>query len=261
MPNFSQITSLAFGERGLQLQLEGVSVRAPLGVSYLLENITLAVATGERVAVVGPSGAGKTTLLRLLNRLSAPTSGSIYWEGREYGQIPALELRRQVVLVLQESKLLGMTVAEAIAYPLRLRGLKPLEIEQRLNDAMEQLHLPKEWRERTELQLSAGQRQLVAIARALAIQPQILLLDEPTSALDAGRAAQVLQVLAMPAFQQATVLMVNHQLDLAEQFCGRVLHLQGGRLVGDAGVSQIDWGELRSSLIQAEAQQAEEWKE
>lgn len=259
MPNLSQIPSLASGEQRLQLRLEGVSVRTPLGGSYLLENVTFAVAAGEQVAVVGPSGAGKTTLLRLLNRLSTPTSGSIYWEGREYGQIPAIELRRQVVLVLQESKLLGMTVAEAIAYPLRLRGLKSLEIEQRLHDVMEQLHLPKEWRERTELQLSAGQRQLVAIARALAIQPQILLLDEPTSALDAGRASQVLQVLAKQAFPQGTVLMVNHQLELAEQFCGRVLHLQGGRLVEDARSSQIDWGELRSSLIQAQVQQAEEW--
>lgn len=243
------------------LRLDGVNLTTALGSNYLLENLSFTVAAGERVAVVGPSGAGKTTLLRLLNRLISPTSGSIYLENRNYEQIPALELRRQVVLVLQESKLLGMSVAEAIAYPLRLRGLQSPEIEHRLSDWMEQLHIPKEWRERTELQLSVGQRQLVAIARACAIQPHILLLDEPTSALDAGKAAQVLQGFGRLANQQTTILMVNHQLDLAQQFCTRVLHLQGGRLIQDKPSHQIDWLGLRENLIQAEAQQAEEWNE
>jgi D-methionine transport system ATP-binding protein len=110
------------------------------------------------------------------------------------------------------------------------------------------------------LQLSVGQRQLVAIARALLIQPKILLLDEPTSALDAGLASHVLSVLADLALKgKIAILMVNHQLDMAQLFCTRVLYLQNGQLLQDASVAQIDWKQLRETLVQAEAQASQEW--
>ena len=261
MANFSGISSSPLIEEGIpQLQVKKVSVSTPLASKYLLEDISFDVKRGDRVTIVGPSGAGKSTLLRLLNRLSEPATGAIYLENREYKQIPAIALRQNVTLVLQESKLLGMSVREALAYPLKLRGLETSEILKRQNLAIEMLHIPQQWLERTELQLSAGQRQLVAIARAVAIQPQILLLDEPTSALDAGRAHQVLQVLAQLATSdRMTILMVNHQLELAEQFSTRVLHLQDGRLIENAIVSQINWVNLRQSLIEAEVQESQEW--
>ena len=200
-------------------------------------------------------------MLRLLNRLGEPTSGSIYLENQEYRQIPVIQLRQQVPLVLQESKLLGMTVREALEYPLVLRGLPQSQIQQRLSYSIEQLHIPEDWLGKTELQLSVGQRQLVAIARALVIQPKILLLDEPTSALDAGRAFRLLGVLTQVATtSQTTILMVNHQLELAQQFCTRVLYLQDGQLVQDVPNSnQMDWHRLRETLIQAETTAAEEW--
>jgi D-methionine transport system ATP-binding protein len=114
--------------------------------------------------------------------------------------------------------------------------------------------------ERTELQLSVGQRQLVAIARALATQPKILLLDEPTSALDAGLASHVLSVLADLAEKgNLAILMVNHQLDMAQLFCRRILYFQEGQLLQDAPATQIDWKQLRESLVQAEAQAAQDW--
>lgn len=210
--------------------------------------------------MIGPSGAGKTSLLRLLNRLSEPTSGSIYLENQDYRQIPAIQLRRQVMLVPQEPKLLGMTVQQALAYPLTLQKLPPSQIQERLETYREQLHIPAEWLERTELELSVGQRQLVAIARALVIQPKILLLDEPTSALDAGIASHVLGVLADIAQKsEMAVLMVNHQLDMAQLFCTRVLYLQAGQLQQDAPIAQVDWKQLRENLVQAEAQAAQDW--
>jgi D-methionine transport system ATP-binding protein len=244
-----------------QLRLEQVSLSASVGSQYLLKDISFEAFQGDRLAVVGPSGAGKTSLLRLLNRLIEPTAGSIYLEDREYRQIPVIQLRQQVTLVLQESKLLGMTVQEALQYPLALRGLPRSQIQQRLAYSIEQLHIPLEWLEKTELQLSVGQRQLVAIARALAIQPKILLLDEPTSALDAGRASHLLEVLIQLANNsQTTIFMVNHQLELAQQFCTRVLYLREGQLIQDApNSSQMDWNQLRETLLHAEAKAAQEW--
>ncbi|NDJ23056.1 ATP-binding cassette domain-containing protein [Nostoc sp. B(2019)] len=215
---------------------------------------------GERLAIVGSSGAGKTSLLRLLNRLIEPSSGKIYLENQEYRQIPVIQLRQEVTLVLQESKLLGMTVQQALAYPLVLRGLPKQTIQQRVSDWIEQLHIPSEWLGRTELQLSAGERQLVAIARALVTQPKILLLDEPTSALDAATASRVMQVLIqLSQTHQTTILMVNHQLELAQTFCTRLLHLKQGHLWANQSASEINWVNLRESLMQAEAQAAEEW--
>jgi D-methionine transport system ATP-binding protein len=226
----------------------------------ILTDISFEVFKGDRICLIGPSGAGKTSLLRLLNRLSEPTSGAIYLENQDYQKIPVIELRRQVMLVPQEPKLLGMTVREALAYPLVLQQLPKRQIEERLEIIREQLHVPADWLERTELQLSVGQRQLVGIARALVIQPKILLLDEPTSALDAGTASHVLGVLADLAVKgKMAIVMVNHQLDMAQLFCTRILYLQEGQLLQNAPVIQIDWKQLRETLVQAEAQASQEW--
>jgi len=221
----------------------------------ILQDISFDVFEGDRIAVIGASGAGKTFLLRLLNRLSTPTKGNIYLNGQEYGQIPVLELRQQVVLVPQESKLLGMTVQQALAYPLVLRGLSQLTIEQRTSKWREKLKIPDDWLTRTEVQLSAGQRQLVAIARALVIQPQVLLLDEPTSALDAATANGILGIFnQVVQNHKTTIVMVNHQLELAEQFCDRLLHLQQGRLLLNQTNSMVDWSQLQDNIKLAEAE-------
>lgn len=243
-----------------QLRVEGVSLAASLGSQYLLRDISFEVLAGSRLCIIGPSGAGKTSLLRLLNRLNEPTSGAIYLENQNIREIPVIELRRKVVLLLQEPKLLGMTVREALAYPLTLQQLPQRQLQERIEAYRELLHIPADWLERTEVQLSVGQRQLVAIARALLIQPKILLLDEPTSALDAGIAAHVLGVLTDLADRdKMSVLMVNHQLDMGERFCTRVLYLQEGQLLQNISTDQIDWKQLRETLVQAEAQAAQEW--
>ncbi|RAM49713.1 MAG: methionine ABC transporter ATP-binding protein [Hapalosiphonaceae cyanobacterium JJU2] len=226
----------------------------------ILQDISCEVFEGDRIAIVGSSGSGKSYLLRLLNRLSEPTSGKIYLDNQEYHQIPILQLRACVTLVPQESKLLGMTVKDALTYPLVLRGLPKQTIQQRLSHWIEQLHIPDEWLGKTEVQLSGGQRQLIAIARALIIQPQILLLDEPTSALDIGTASHLMAILTQLAqSRQTTVLMVNHQLEMAEIFCDRLLHLQQGRLILNQSATDIDWAKLRESLIQTQTQTTEEW--
>jgi D-methionine transport system ATP-binding protein len=244
-----------------QILFDHVGLNAPLGAYPLLQDISCKIFQGDRVAIVGASGAGKTSLLRLLNRLNEISQGQILFENQELRQIPVLSLRQQITLVPQESKLLGMTVQQTLAYPLTLRKLSKQTIQQRMNTWLEQLHIPLDWLPRTEVQLSVGQRQRVAIARALMLQPKVLLLDEPTSALDAGRGHHLIELLIQTAqTAQITILMVNHQLELAQQFCTHLLYIQQGKLIQDLVADQVDWSGLKQRLIAAEAQEAEEWE-
>lgn len=243
-----------------QLRLDRVSLSTPVGSQYLLKDISLEIGKCDRICLIGASGAGKTSLLRLLNRLSEPSAGTIYFEEKDYRTIPVIQLRQQIVLVQQESKLLGMTVKEALTYPLSLRGLEKAQIQQRILYWSDQLHIPNDWLERTEVQLSVGQRQTIAIARALVTQPKILLLDEPTSALDAGRASQLLQVLTNLAVTgETTIVMVNHQLELAQTFCQRVLYLDGQLIQDLPNTPELDWIKLKDNLVQTEIKAAGEW--
>ncbi|MCU0566261.1 MAG: ATP-binding cassette domain-containing protein [Oculatellaceae cyanobacterium Prado106] len=244
------------------LKLEQVGLKTALGRVDILQDVSFEVERGDRLALLGHSGAGKTSLLRLLNRLSEASQGKIFFDNQNIQQIPPLQLRQQVTLLPQESKLLGMTVQQALSYPLQLRGVPQPKIQQRLTTWTEMLHIPQDWLNRTEVQLSVGQRQWVAIARALIIQPQVLLLDEPTSALDAGRASHLLKILKdLSQAQQMTILMINHQLDLAQSFCTRALQLKRGRLTQDQMAAQMDWVALQQDLQQTELEESQEWDE
>jgi D-methionine transport system ATP-binding protein len=214
------------------LKLSGVGLTDRNGFEKILENISFVVNQGDRVGIMGPSGAGKTSLLRLLNRLAEPSQGVIHFENQPFAEIPVLSLRRQIVLVPQEPKLLGMTVKNSLAYPLELQQLKKNEIHSRIDHYCQKLGIPNEWLERNELQLSVGQRQLVTIARGLIMQPKILLLDEPTSALDADKSEQLINVLIeLSETQGLTIIMVNHQQRLIDQFSSQVLSLSQGQLI------------------------------
>ena len=242
------------------LRFENVALKAPLGPRYLLQSITFSLMEGDRLAIVGPSGAGKTSLLRLMNRLIDPSDGTITYGNRPLTAHSVIDLRQSMPLVLQESRLLGMNVRQSLAYPLTLRKLNAQDIKQRLEKWMERLHLPKEWLDRTEVQLSVGQRQLVAIARALMVQPQMLLLDEPTAALDVGRRSHLVETLV--AYSQATpctMVMVTHDLDIAQEFCTKLLYLANGKIVQHSLRSDIDWQAIKHSLIPAEKEEQAEW--
>jgi D-methionine transport system ATP-binding protein len=242
------------------LRLEQVSLKAGLGSAVVLGPLSLEIKPGEFVGVVGPSGAGKTSLFRLLNRLQSPTVGQLYWDGQSFETWPVTQLRQRVVLMAQESRLLGMTVEAALAYPLQIQGIPPAQVAQRVRHWSTQCQIPPEWLGRSELELSGGQRQRVAIARALLMTPQVLLLDEPTAAQDVGSAKLLLEQVANQVRDRGlTVLMSNHQLEWIEQFCDRVLLLEQGQLQGDWPASSVDWSALRQRIMTAHTSDLAEW--
>jgi D-methionine transport system ATP-binding protein len=244
----------------LLLQLDRINYTPANFTRPILTDISFSLAAGECVILTGVTGAGKSTLLRLINRLTEPTTGQILLEGKNYQTINPVSLRRQVMLVSQEPKLLGMTVKEALTYPLQLQSLGTEEIKQRIVAITEQFQIPADWFDRTELQLSAGQKQIVSIARGLITQPQILLLDEPIANLDYTTAEQVLTTIAnISQAQQMGLIIVNHQLELAAQFSDRLLYLQDGKLLFDRINRDLNWQDIQQQIRGSEDRSNAEW--
>jgi D-methionine transport system ATP-binding protein len=227
----------------------------------ILADISSTVDRGEIILLTGATGAGKSTLLKLINRLQDPTSGSIYLEDRDYRSIDPVSLRRRVMLVSQEPKLLGMNVRDALAYPLQLRGIPADEITQRSIDIAEQLAIPNDLFDRVEAQLSTGQKQLIAIARGMIAQPDILLLDEPIANLDRVNAERLFTAIAhISKSIPITTIAVIHQLELGVQFSNRIWYLQSGRLLLDRSIDTIDLPQLSNQIQEIEKQEIAEWE-
>jgi D-methionine transport system ATP-binding protein len=218
----------------------------------ILQDLSFNVAPQTHLGIIGPSGAGKTTLLRLFNRLSDPSRGQIFWGSQPLNHYPVLKLRQQVMLVPQVPKLLGMTVEQALIYPLKLQERSSAEIQERLQVWLERFRIPSDWLGREQTQLSAGQGQWVCLTRALMASPEVLLLDEPTTGLDVGRIEQLQQILISLS---QTVIMVSHQLDLIAQTCPQLLWLQAGQIFKQAATRELDWETVRQTL---QAQQTAE---
>jgi putative ABC transport system ATP-binding protein len=211
--------------------LEQVTVRR--GGATLLDAVTCQIPSNACTALVGPSGAGKTTLLRLLNRLEEPTRGTVSFGGRPLPALDALALRRQVTLVGQTPVLLTDTVIGD------LRVGHPDLTDDQAAALLERVHLPAATLDRATTGLSGGEAQRVCLARALAIQPRVLLLDEPTSALDAVATAAVERVVRELVATGLTVVLVSHNTPQARRISEQVLVLGGGRLLEQGHTDRV----------------------
>src|SRR5213078_3332977 len=203
-----------------------------------LSDVSLRIDKGEFVVLTGPSGAGKTTLLRLLYRDDLPSEGDIEVLGHDLGRLKrgeVAELRRSIGVVFQDAKLLpGRTVYENVAFVLRVLGTPRREITPRVFDALRRVGLSAR-AQAYPAQLSQGEAQRAALARAIARKPLLLLADEPTGSLDESMAGEVIDIIKDIWARGTTVLFATHQARLEAALHQRTLHLLSGRLVKDEG--------------------------
>ena len=220
------------------IQLHGVSKEYRVGPVKVtaLSDVSFGIEKGEFTVLAGPSGSGKTTLLRLLYRDEVPTEGEIRVAGYELtglrrSKIP--QLRRAIGVVFQDAKLLpGRTVFENVAFVLRVLGAPRREIAPRVIQALKAVGLSVK-AQALPAQLSLGEQQRAALARAVVKEPALLLADEPTGNLDEGIAEEILDLLREIWSRGTTILLATHRATLADQLKRRTLVLDGGRLLKD----------------------------
>jgi cell division transport system ATP-binding protein len=203
-----------------------------------LSDVSFGIGKGEFVVLTGPSGAGKTTLLRLLYREEVPSEGEVQvldYDVAELGRAQVQALRRSIGVVFQDAKLLpGRTVYENVAFVLRVTGTPRRELTARAFDALRAVGLSAR-AQAYPAQLSQGEAQRAALARAIVREPALLIADEPTGNLDEAMAAEVIGVVKDIWATGTTVILATHQSRLASALHRRTLVLEGGRLVKDEG--------------------------
>jgi ABC-type proline/glycine betaine transport system ATPase subunit len=205
--------------RAGKVVLAGVSIRLPVGASSLL----------------GPSGSGKSTLLRLLNRLADPDSGRVAYEGKDVREHDPLALRREVCLVPQLPALIDGTVHDNVAYGPRLAGHS---FDAR--SCLELAGLDPAFEDRDAAKLSVGEQQRVMLARALALEPRVLLLDEPTSALDqTARDAVEGTLIRLRARTAISLVVVTHDIAQARRLADHVVRIEAGRVIAQGPATEL----------------------
>ena len=204
------------------------------GDHEVLKGVNEHIEKGEKVVVIGPSGSGKSTFLRCLNLLEEPTSGEIIFEGQNITskQTDINLVRRRMGMVFQQFNLFPhLTVKENIKLaPVKLKIMGDEEADKRALELLARVGLPDK-ADSYPAQLSGGQQQRIAIARALAMNPDVMLFDEPTSALDPEMVGEVLEILKELADDGMTMVVVTHEMGFAREVATRVLFMDGGNIV------------------------------
>ncbi len=234
------------GNGDLVLRLRGI--HKSFGTNHVLRGIDLSVGQGQHVVIFGPSGSGKSTLLRTANLLEQPDSGSVWFDGKEYGPgIPGAggedpprgkprDLRQQVGMVFQQFNLFPhITALENVALALRrVKGAKRAEAELEAASYLDQVGLLDKIGAYPS-QLSGGQQQRVAIARSLVMEPKIMMFDEPTSALDPELVGEVLGVMRTLAESGMTMVVVTHEMGFAREAGDVNIFMDEGVIVEQGG--------------------------
>lgn len=199
-----------------------------------IEDVSFAVERGTTTVLVGPSGCGKTTTMTLVNRLEDPTEGTVYYDGTDIAELDEIELRRDIGYVIQEIGLFDiMTAGENVAMVPGLKGWDQERIDERVDELFELMGLPpEEYRDQYPMALSGGQQQRVGVARALAADPDVLLMDEPFGALDPITREELQdEFLDIQRRIDTTILFVTHDIDEALKMGDKIAIFDVGEIV------------------------------
>lgn len=207
------------------------NLRKTYGDHEVLKGIDQTIEKGEKIVVIGPSGSGKSTFLRCLNLLEEPTSGEIWFEGNNITdkKTDINKLRQKMGMVFQQFNLFPhLTVKENITLaPVKLGVMTAEEADKKADELLKRIGLPDKAGSYPK-QLSGGQKQRIAIARALAMNPDVMLFDEPTSALDPEMVGEVLDLMKQLADEGVTMVVVTHEMGFAREVASRVLFIDEG---------------------------------
>lgn len=216
--------------------IEIKNLHKSFGDLEVLKGIDLEIKKGEIVTIVGPSGSGKSTVLRCMNLLEVPTEGQIIFEGTDITdkKVNIDEVRQKIGMVFQNFNLFpNMTVLDNITLaPMRLKKLSKEEATKKAEVLLDRVGLLDK-KGSYPSQLSGGQKQRIAIARALAMEPDMMLFDEPTSALDPEMVKEVLDVIKELAEEGMTMAIVTHEMGFAKEVADRLLFVDGGKIIED----------------------------
>lgn len=208
-------------------------LKKSFGTQVVLDGITTEIDQGEVVAIIGPSGCGKSTFLRSLNLLEEPTSGTILFEGTDITDksVDINKMRQKIGMVFQQFNLFpNYTIQNNITLaPVKLGLMTQQEAEKKAKELLERVGLPERANDYPS-QLSGGQKQRIAIARALAMNPDVMLFDEPTSALDPEMVGEVLELMRELARDGMTMVVVTHEMGFAREVANRVLFIDEGKI-------------------------------
>lgn len=213
------------------------------GIVTALNNVSLKIEKGDVFGLIGQSGAGKSSLIRSLALLSTPTSGTIFFDGRNIALNKGLELRnfrKKIGMIFQHFNLLSSrTVGENIAFPLELAGTSQDKIDTRVDELLELVGL-KAKKNAYPSTLSGGEKQRVGIARALATEPELLLCDEATSALDPKTTKEILDLLKkINQTLGLTIFLITHQMEVIRRICNKVAVMDKGAIIEQGVVSEV----------------------
>ncbi|MGT2929036.1 amino acid ABC transporter ATP-binding protein [Streptococcus dentasini] len=212
------------------------------GNNEVLKGIDLEIKKGEVVAIIGPSGSGKSTFLRAMNLLEVPTKGTISFEGVDITdkRNDVFKMREKMGMVFQQFNLFpNMNVLENITLaPTKIKGQSRPQAEEKAYELLDKVGL-KDKAKANPTSLSGGQQQRIAIARGLAMDPDVLLFDEPTSALDPEMVGEVLAVIQDLAKSGMTMVIVTHEMGFAKEVADRVIFMDGGVIVEEGSPQQV----------------------
>lgn len=212
------------------------------GENEVLKGIDLDIQQGQVVVIIGPSGSGKSTFLRTMNLLEVPTKGTVTFEGVDITDKSndIFKMREKMGMVFQQFNLFpNMTVLENITLsPIKTKGIAKAEAEAKAHELLAKVGLPDK-ADAYPQSLSGGQQQRIAIARGLAMDPDVLLFDEPTSALDPEMVGEVLAVMQDLAKSGMTMIIVTHEMGFAREVADRVIFMDGGYIVEDGTPEEV----------------------